>query len=426
MNEFRRKTKCFLFTLFYPYTHQGVSYDSYISSEIEKITDRFDEVHVIAMGKEHDGSLSTCSNLSFENYSADLTLLDKILSARFFLSSQFWAELTLFKRKYSGTVSMNIVKSLLLFLAKAEKYKQHLKTLLVKIDFSNTEVCIYNYWTFENSLAAIQLKQDFLVKVFTRMHSLDLYFDRVPENYLPFRKLIYEKCDKTFFISEQGRNYFNRIHQIEPSQLLKGVLNRIGVKNEYAIRQLSFNKIVLLSNAWVQPLKRIELIAEGLSLINDFDIEWIHIGDDYGTNRFSALKKNAGNLLDTKKNVRYEFVGRQTQAQVYEIFAKREINLFINVSTTEGTPVSIIEAQSFGVPVIATNVGGVPEIIVDKHNGFLLSAELNAKIVAEKISEYYRLSEYEKLKMSNNARNSWNKKFNADLNSRDLVKELYG
>ena len=43
------------------------------------------------------------------------------------------------------------------------------------------------------------------------------------------------------------------------------------------------------------------------------------------------------------------------------------------MSETEGIPVSIMEAQSYGIPVIATNVGGTSEIVHDGINGVLLS-----------------------------------------------------
>lgn len=100
------------------------------------------------------------------------------------------------------------------------------------------------------------------------------------------------------------------------------------------------------------------------------------------------------------------------------------MNLFVNVSTTEGIPVSIMEALSFGVPVIATKVGGVPEIIEDGENGFLLAAEISAADVARKISDYNSMSSEAKVTMANNARRIWNEKFNADKNSGELIRNI--
>jgi glycosyltransferase involved in cell wall biosynthesis len=48
-------------------------------------------------------------------------------------------------------------------------------------------------------------------------------------------------------------------------------------------------------------------------------------------------------------------------------------DVLILLSDFEGVPLSILEAQRLGVVVIATNVGGVPEIIESGRNGFLVS-----------------------------------------------------
>lgn len=55
----------------------------------------------------------------------------------------------------------------------------------------------------------------------------------------------------------------------------------------------------------------------------------------------------------------------------YTLFNKA--NAFILPSYTEGVPISILEAESYGLPILATNVGGIPEIVKNGENGFLFS-----------------------------------------------------
>lgn len=60
---------------------------------------------------------------------------------------------------------------------------------------------------------------------------------------------------------------------------------------------------------------------------------------------------------------------------VMKYYATHEIDWFMLLSTSEGLPVSILEAMSFGVPVIATDVGGVSEA-VDDETGLLLPVDV--------------------------------------------------
>jgi glycosyltransferase involved in cell wall biosynthesis len=48
-----------------------------------------------------------------------------------------------------------------------------------------------------------------------------------------------------------------------------------------------------------------------------------------------------------------------------------DIDLFLLPTYIEGLPTSILEAMKYGVPVISTNVGGIPELIIHNYNGYL-------------------------------------------------------
>lgn len=53
-----------------------------------------------------------------------------------------------------------------------------------------------------------------------------------------------------------------------------------------------------------------------------------------------------------------------------------DFDLFVNMSLSEGIPVSIMEAISFGIPIIATNVGGNAEIVNDE-TGVLIPVNID-------------------------------------------------
>ena len=76
------------------------------------------------------------------------------------------------------------------------------------------------------------------------------------------------------------------------------------------------------------------------------------------------------------------FSGYQNNiANVYQI-----MDLIVLPSFSEGLPNVILEAMAFKIPVIATSVGGVPEVITDGLNGLLVPPG-NSDLMAEKIIE---------------------------------------
>jgi glycosyltransferase involved in cell wall biosynthesis len=60
--------------------------------------------------------------------------------------------------------------------------------------------------------------------------------------------------------------------------------------------------------------------------------------------------------------------------------------VFISLSQHEDIPVSILEAFSFGIPVIAANVGGIAEVLQNGVNGILLSANPTAAELVEALN----------------------------------------
>ena len=67
------------------------------------------------------------------------------------------------------------------------------------------------------------------------------------------------------------------------------------------------------------------------------------------------------------------FLGAVDNSQVYKYLF--QANIFILMSKNEGLPISIIEAMRAGLPIISTKVAGIPELIDEGKNGFLLGPD---------------------------------------------------
>ena len=83
-----------------------------------------------------------------------------------------------------------------------------------------------------------------------------------------------------------------------------------------------------------------------------------------------------------------------------------------------------MEAISFGIPCIVTNVGGNGEIIHDKKNGYLLEKDFQAQDLAKLIKKIIEMSEEEYRELCDNARMFWEKEYSADKNYKKFVSEL--
>ena len=74
-----------------------------------------------------------------------------------------------------------------------------------------------------------------------------------------------------------------------------------------------------------------------------------------------------------------------------------------------------MEAQSFGIPTLATNVGGTSEI-VNNENGFLIEKDFNPKLVADLITQYFSSDVQTQRQKRIAAFKNWSEKYNAEMN----------
>ena len=122
------------------------------------------------------------------------------------------------------------------------------------------------------------------------------------------------------------------------------------------------------------------------------------------------------------ENIKIEFHGQKQNHEVIDFLSRNYIDAFVNVSISEGLPVSIMEAISFGIPVIATDVGGVKEI-VNEVTGILMEKDINkAKLsnTLDGINTTFDLLPNDRTEI----RNFWSENFNAKKNYYDFCKML--
>ncbi|MEZ0537033.1 glycosyltransferase [Caldicellulosiruptoraceae bacterium PP1] len=312
------------------------------------------------------------------------------------------------------------IKKLLNFVYNGYKNYKWIKKVLLDIGINkNDEIVFYSYWMYYHAYSAILLNIYFQnSKVYSRSHGYDLYEYRHKYNYIPFRDFILNNIDGVFTISNDGENYLKKRY---PNLKEKITVARLGTL-DYGFKEYIDKKdFKIVSCSWVVAVKRINIIIDALSLIDDIKITWIHYGDG---ELFNEIKQYAEIKLKNKNNITYIFKGAIPNNEILKDYFNNDYNLFINVSESEGIPVSIMEALSFGIPVIATDVGGTREIIQNNKCGFLLSPNIILYDLIKYIKKIYYMDDIEYNNMRNICRQLWKENYFAEYNYKKFINIL--
>jgi glycosyltransferase involved in cell wall biosynthesis len=115
-------------------------------------------------------------------------------------------------------------------------------------------------------------------------------------------------------------------------------------------------------------------------------------------------------------------MGYMPNEAVLAFYAHNPVDLFINVSASEGIPVSIMEAQNLAIPVLASAVGGIPEIVTAQ-NGELLAPDPSPAEIAEAIARLRQKPALLKQKRALSQKDC-HQKFDADKNYQAFAARL--
>lgn len=165
------------------------------------------------------------------------------------------------------------------------------------------------------------------------------------------------------------RNYPNLVY----------IPNTIEIENyPFQNREITTPKLLWVrSFAWLyNPKMAVDVLKE---LQKDYpDATLCMVGPD-----------KDGSLEETRsyanqQGVQVQFTGRLPKKEWIELSAN--YNLFINTTDFDNTPVSVMEALCLGLPVVTTNVGGIPFLLKDQEHALLVEAK-DTQAMVEAIKE---------------------------------------
>lgn len=400
-----------LLTSSYPY---GIG-EPFVSNEVPYLEAAFDEVVIVSNGADSDPHHELPEGVTCMRVPYTLSSTDRLETALALLDGEPRHELRRIRSVYSLSITHQVRNTVLVSWVKARKFSRVVRR--VAEEHPGARIYAYSYWANDMALAAAMAKsRGWVHAAVCRAHGWDVYFERSLAGFLPFRHYLAANLDHYRFVSNDGLAYFRAREGHDHPSLGQSSLGTKRVATEPLADRDPF---VLVSCSQMIPLKRVERIAESLERLRR-PMTWIHIGD--GPSR-SSVEQIAGRLPHF---IRVELTGWVPNDQILTMYRARRPSLFINLSDSEGTPVTIMEAMSAGIPVLATAVGGVPEMVLHRQNGLLLESDPEVADVSAAIEAFANMPDAEYRRYALAAWSTWNVHFNAENNYPRFIQDVLG
>lgn len=404
-----------LFTGGFPYGNG----ETYLESELPYLLETFGRVIIVTKAQKTPVARPLPQGVTVISRPYSLTFSEKLQALAGVFNPYFASELKFIKQVCAVPLSMAIINTVLHSLFKVKRTATFLNELIKTLP-DKGPVTLYSYWADDNAVSLAFYKMNTPgVKAVSRAHRWDIYFEKNAIGYLPFRTVLAQNLDSLFFISDDGKRYFENLTNSKANSLK---VSRLGVfpvsspaqKNEGA-------PFHILSCSALIERKRVSLIAEALKHIpSELKVRWTHIGDGP---LMSSLAEEVKSIVANKPNIEIKLTGNLANKDVKAFYQQNYIDLFVNVSESEGVPVSIMEAMSAHVPALATDVDGNGEI-VNTDTGILVNKNVTPEELAGKLKEFMLLNNTQQLTYRNNAYNMFEANYNAEKNYRYFAEAI--
>jgi N-acetyl-alpha-D-glucosaminyl L-malate synthase BshA len=239
---------------------------------------------------------------------------------------------------------------------------------------------IHVHYTIPHATAALLARMVTGVPYMATIHGSDVTIMGEDPSYSPVNTFSIESADRLTSVSQY---------------LAKEARERLGVRKEIAVipnfvdpdafsppnseaAAHGNNQATIVHVSNFRPVKRVQDIVEAMGIVvkEIKDARLILVGDGPERHKTELLVDRLG----LQKNVRFTGYRRDIPPLM------RCSSIFVLSSESESAPLTLLEGMSCGLPVVSTRVGGVPEIVSDGENGFLVPP-YSPNMIAEKILE---------------------------------------
>ncbi|MHA1658686.1 MAG: glycosyltransferase family 4 protein, partial [Promethearchaeota archaeon] len=288
------------------------------------------------------------------------------------------------------------------------KYLQEIPRLINKI---RPDIINIHTFYFTRSVLLISRKLD--IPVILTLHGL--FLNQYGEKYLKFFEFI-KNCFKNhnFFITVVCRHHKKQLENFGMSpKKIYVIRNGINPERFTYIKNFSKRRLkkdlylsqsskIILTVARFIPLKGLDYLIKACSILK-FKNFMLLISTPTGRYNKEDMKYRDSLLeyaqkLGCKNRIIIQLHDHESMPLIY-----KSCDLFVLPSINEGLPLSILEAMACNLLTVASNVGGISEIIKDGKTGFLVKSK-NYKNMASVIKKSLNLNKAKKRRIVQNAK----------------------
>lgn len=238
--------------------------------------------------------------------------------------------------------------------------------------------CYDLIWTNEpvmgvmTRLAARKARSKQNAKVMYLVHGFHFFKGAPKKNwiYYPVEKVMAHFCDAMTMINWEDYHFAQKHFASVPLYHIDGIgldtkkFSDVIVNREKKRKELGFglNELLLLSVGELLTHKNHEVIIRALAQLKDIDIKYVICGCGDLEQYYRNLAEELG------VNERLCLLGHRYD--IPEVL--KVVDIFAQPSTREGLGIAAIEAMSSGLPIITSNVGGIPDYSKNGETGFCL------------------------------------------------------
>jgi glycosyltransferase involved in cell wall biosynthesis len=237
---------------------------------------------------------------------------------------------------------------------------------------------VNSHWLVPQGFVAAAARWALPFRHLVTIHAGDLFALRRWPAGRQLARFIVNRTDHIFSVSDYNRKILAEL----VGDRVRAEVLPMGVDSKYFIRRndvqslrqklrLSFKHVILFVGR-LSEKKGIQYLIRAMKIVGQRieDAGLVVVG----SGPLEQSLQHETNALGLNNII--SFVGAKSHDQLRDYYAAADVTVVPSIvdssGDTEGMPVVVLESLSTGTPVVATRVGGIPDVIVDGHNGYLV------------------------------------------------------